>query len=272
MTLRQVLSTALVFTAFSTAGAVTFPQEGGESPDSLSVPAVKKTKRGFERPKRVDREVMKTVFIPKGQWLLGGAAAYSEYNGDNLNFLVLKNIQGLGYTLNLTPCFGYFFKDNIAAGLRYAYSRTYLNVENFQVNLGEDFNINLQNLYLKEHEYEVSGFLRTYMSIGTNKIFGFFNEMRLTYGYSQGKNSTGSGTDYDGSYQTANSIQIGIAPGLTAFVTDFASVEVSIGIMGYDFEWRNQTTNQIETGDLHKFSGNFKINLFSLNIGLMFYL
>ena len=107
---------------------------------------------------------------------------------------------------------------------------------------------------------------------GRSKIFGLFNEARLTYGYGTGKNSTGTGATYDGSYQTAQNLQIGIAPGMTAFITDWSAVEVSVGVMGFDFKWIDQKTNQIEEGHQRVSSGNFKINLFSINIGMTFYL
>ena len=232
----------------------------------------KKKKKRVERPERIDRGIMQTVFIPKGQWMTGGTVSYSEHEEDNLNFLVIKNVQGLGYTFNVSPYVGYFFKDNMAAGLRFGYNRTYLDMANFELNLGEDFNINLKDLYYLEHEYQVSGFLRTYMPIGKSKIFGLFNEVRLTYAYGVGKNSTGAGTEYDGTYEQAQSLQIGIAPGMSAFVTNWSAVEVSVGVMGYNFKWQNQKTNQVETGMRRTSSGNFKINLFSINIGMTFYL
>ena len=224
------------------------------------------------RPQRIDRGIMNSVFIPKGSWMVGGTVSYSEHEEENLNFLVLKNVEGLGYTFNVSPYIGYFFKDNVSAGFRFGYNRTYLDMANFELNLGEDFNISLKDLYYLEHQYEVSGFLRTYMPIGRSKIFGLFNEVRLTYGYGVGKNSTGSGTEYDGTFETSHNLQIGIAPGLTAFVTDWSAVEVSVGVMGYNFKWQNQKTNQIETGMRRTSSGNFKINLFSINIGMTFYL
>ena len=193
--------------------------------------------------KRIDRGVQEKVFIPKGQWLAGGSVSYS-----------------------------YFFADNMAAGFRFAYNRTYLDMPNLQLNLGDDLNISLEDLYYLQHRYDVSGFLRTYMPIGNSKIFGLFNELRLSYGYSTGKNSTGSGTEYDGTFEKANHLQIGIAPGLTAFVTNYAAVEVSMDIMGFDFKWQDQKTNQVETGKRRTSSGNFKIDLFSINIGMTFYL
>ena len=204
--------------------------------------------------KRIDRGVQERVFIPKGQWMAGG------------------DVEGKGYNFKVSPYFGYFFADNMAAGFRFAYNRTYLDMPNFNLNLGDDLNISLSDLYYLQHRYDVSGFLRTYMPIGNSKIFGLFNELRLSYGYSTGKNSTGSGTEYDGTFEKAHHLQIGIAPGLTAFVTNWAAVEVSMDIMGFDFKWQNQQTNQIETGKRRTSSGNFKIDLFSINIGMTFYL
>lgn len=239
----------------------------------FSEPASSKRKlKSSYRPVRIDREITKMTFISKGTWMTGGTASYSEHDEDNLNFLVLKDVKALGYTFSISPYVGYFFKDNVAAGMRFAYNRTYLDMDNFELNLGEDFNINLNNLYWLEHKYEVSGFLRTYMPIGKSKIFGLFNELRLTYGYGEGKNSTGSGTEYDGTYERSHNFLIGMAPGLTAFITDWSAVEVSVGVMGYNFKWVNQTTNQIETGKKRTSSGDFKINLFSINIGMTFYL
>jgi len=224
------------------------------------------------RMQRIDREIQKTVFIPKGTWMAGGTISYSEHNESNLNFLVLKDIEGKGYDFSVSPYFGYFFRDNISMGVRFAYKRNYLDLGNFDLNLGEDFNISLKNLYYLEHKYEASCFIRTYMPIGKSKIFGLFNEARLTYGYGTGKNSTGSGAEYDGSYQTVQNMQIGFAPGMTAFITDWSAVEVSVGVMGFDFKWIDQETNKVEEGRQRVSSGNFKINLFSINIGMTFYL
>ena len=232
----------------------------------------KKKRKRVERPQRIDREIMKTVFVPKGSWMAGGAVSYSEHEEDNLNFLVLKDVNALGYTFCFSPYVGYLFRYNMAAGILFSYNRTYLDLGNLDLNLGEDFNINLEDWFYLEQKYQIGGFLRTYMPIGRSKIFGLFNEMRLNYGYAVGKNSTGSGTQYDGTYEQTHSLQIGFAPGLTAFVTDWSAVEVSMGVMGFNFDWVHQKTNQVETGFRRTSSGSFKINLFSINIGMTFYL
>lgn len=224
------------------------------------------------RIERVSREELTALFIPKGQWLFGGSISYNEWDGDNLNYLVLKDINCKGHTFSASPYVGYFVANNIAVGGRFSYSRYYFNLGNFDLNLGEDFNISLKDLYLLEHNYDASAFVRTYMPLGHSKVFGFFNEARLTYGYSKGKYTTGTGVDFDGTMEHVNSIQLGFCPGLTAFATNFMAVECSVGVMGLKYKWVNQETNRVETGRNRSGSANFKINLFSVNLGMTFYL
>ena len=95
--------------------------------------------------------------------------------------------------------------------------------------------------------------------------------MRLTYGYGQGKTISGADQKATGTYQTSHSLQIGAAPGLTAFVTNNMAVEVSINVVGLKFKWAEQTTNQVERGSYRQSSADFKINIFSINIGICTY-
>ena len=227
--------------------------------------------RGKRAIERIDRDVQKAVFIPKGTWMVGGSVSYSEHDESNLNFLIMKDVEGKGYNFSISPYVGYFFRDNISAGFRFTYNRDYLDLGNMDINLG-DITLSFDDLYYLEHKYEATGFLRTYIPIGRSKIFGLFNEARITYGYGKGKNSTGSGTTYDGTFQTVQNLQIGFAPGLAAFITNWSAVEVSVGVMGFDFKWIDQQSNQVEEGSMRTSSGNFKINLFSINIGMTFYI
>lgn len=222
--------------------------------------------------KRVDRALLKSVFVPKKQWMLGGTFNYQEWDTDNINILVLKDINFEGHTFTGSPYFGYFVANNIAIGGRYTYSRHYLFLGNFDLNLGEDLNISLQDLYYLEHTHEATAFMRTYLPIGRSKMFGFFNDIQLTYSHTVGKNSTGSGAEYDGSYGKTQAIKIGFCPGMAAFVTDFLAAEASIGIMGFKYRWQDQQTNRIESGKSRSTGANFRFNLLSINLGLTFYL
>ena len=221
-----------------------------------------------------DRGIHNHTFIPKGQWMVGSTFSYSEHEDDNFSFLgVLEDIESIGYSFKVSPFFGYFIRDNVAVGGRFAYKRSYTDLGNISLDLDEDMNFSLSDVKYLEHEFSGTGFIRTYMPIGKSKVFGLFNEARLTYGYGQGKNTSGvMGTaEYSGTYQTVNKLQIGMCPGLTAFITNFAAVEVSVDVLGFDVKWTDQVTNQVETGSRRSSSANFKIDLFSINLGMNFY-
>ena len=64
--------------------------------------------RGKRAIKRIDREVQEAVFIPKGTWMAGGAVSYSEHDESNLNFLVMKDLEGKGYNFAISPVRGLF--------------------------------------------------------------------------------------------------------------------------------------------------------------------
>ena len=221
--------------------------------------------------KKMDRGIMSDYFIPKGQWLSGVTLSYTEHQDDNYKLLILKDVTSEGYSFRITPFVGYFFAENTAAGLRMSYSRSYANIGNINLDLGDDLNFEIQDQYYLEHMMSATAFLRTYMPIAKSKVFGLFNEVRLTYGYGQGKDRSGKGNDMTGTYQVINNFQEGIAPGLTAFVTDYAAVEVSIGVLGFDFKWIDQKTDQVYEGSRKKSSGNFKIDIFSINLGMSLY-
>lgn len=221
---------------------------------------------------RVNRDDLKATFVPKGQWMCGGTINFQEWDTDNIDMLVMKNMNFEGHTFSISPSVGYFVARNIAVGARYNYSRNYFYLGQFDLNLGEDFNISLADLYYLGHRHQGSVFMRNYMPIGRSRIFGFFSEIAASYAQTTSKNSTGKGVDYDGSFSKVNNLQLGFTPGMTAFFTDFAAAEVSIGVMGLNYKWGDMNTNQVETGSVRSGGANFKFNLFSVNIGIIFYL
>ena len=194
---------------------------------------------------------------------------------------MLKNLNMDGHILSCSPYVGYFVTNNLALGLRYNYSRYYFSLANLDLNLGEGLNIDLEDLYYLEHKHEVSFFMRNYMPLFGSKILGAFAEVRATYSHANGKNSSGRRTEsintLDGTYETVNKIQLGVSPGLCIFVTNFAAVETSIGVLGVDYRWSSfknvhPNSTEYEYGKNHSGGANFKFNIFTVNIGMTFYL
>ncbi len=221
--------------------------------------------------KSFDREIKSQLFVPKDSWTGGITFSYMEAAADNYQFLVLDEMKGEGYTFKVSPHAAYFIRNDLAVGLRADYKRTYLDVGNINIDLGDDLTFDISDYSYLSHGVNTSAFVRSYMSLGASKIFGFFAEASLTYGFSQGKIVSGTGKDLSGTYQKTHHFQVGCTPGLTAFVTNNMAVEVSVDILGLDFRWINQKTNQIETGTFRKSSADFSINLFSVNLGICTY-
>lgn len=220
----------------------------------------------------ISRDASKTVFIPKGQWMLGGQVAWNQWNNDNLNYLVLKDINFEGYTFSAGPYFGYFFANNMAVGGRFSYKRYFFNLGEFDLNLGDDFNIGLKDLYYLQHNYESTLFVRSYLPLGNSKIFGLFGEFQLNYTFAEGKNSTGRDETFTGVYECTHNLEIGLGGGMVVFLADHVAAEVMLNVGGYRVKWGSQNTNNIEEGRITSSGANFRINLFSIKFGVTYFL
>lgn len=221
---------------------------------------------------KFDRGIEQKTFIPKGQWMCGASFSYSEHTDDNFKFLVIDDINSVGYTFKVSPVVSYFIRDNIALGGRLAFSRSSTDLGNLSLNLGDDLNFDLSDYRDKTNSLSTSFFIRTYLNLGDSKRFGLFNEARLTYGYGRSKTEDGTGEELKGTHQIKQNLNFGLAPGITCFINDYTAVEASLDVLGLDFKWYDQKTNQVETGKRTSSGANFKINLLSISLGITFYL
>ena len=90
------------------------------------------------------------LFVPRGQWIFGGTASYSTHSNDTYRFLVVEGIESKGYTFKVSPMIAYAFRDNMALGGRFIYSRSLLKLDKADLNLGgedSDLNFELNDCY-----------------------------------------------------------------------------------------------------------------------------
>ena len=67
-------------------------------------------------------------------------------------------------------------------------------------------------------------------------------------------------------------LSLGVTPGLVAFATNNMAIEVSVGVMGLNYASAKQVHNQVTTGRRTSSNMNFKVNIFSIGLGIAFYL
>lgn len=212
------------------------------------------------------------VFVPKGQWIVGSSVSYSEHTEKNYDFLIVENIDADGYAFNVSPMFAYALKDNMALGGRFKYGRTLVRMDETQLNLDDENQFKINNIYQLKHSYSAMAIFRNYIPLGESKRFALFSETQLEVGGSQSKVYNGKGEALTGTYSKSTDLSFGVAPGMVAFINNYTAVEVSVGVLGVNLGKTRQITNQVETGEVSSTTANFKINLFSIGLGIAFYL
>lgn len=218
-----------------------------------------------------DREVQKIMFIPKGIISVGTAFSYRETSADDYEFLVVDDILGSMYSFKVSPHVGYFIKDDLSVGARFTYNRSMFKLYNTSLSLTEDLNFSIENFYTVRHSYLGSVYMRNYIGLDRTRRFALFSEVRLSVGGGQGKVMQGSGDDITGTYQNVFQVELGVMPGLCAFVTNAVAVEASVNVLGLSYKKVTQIENQVYESGLETSGANCKVDIFSINIGMSFY-
>ncbi len=214
-----------------------------------------------------------TLFVPKGQWIFGASASYSTHSNDNYSFLVIEGIDSDGHTLRVSPMIAYALHDNMALGVRFVYDRTLLRIDNARVKLGDEesgIDIGIEDFYALKHSYTGAIFWRQYIPLGASKRFAIFTDMQIAAGGTQAKFAMDQ--PVKGTYERGYKVSLGVTPGMVAFATNNMAIEVSVGVMGLNYARARQIHNQVTTGTRTSSNMNFKVNIFSIGLGIAFYL
>lgn len=236
-----------------------------EMPDSLpflAADSVQEFTRGIEQ----------ISFVPKGQWITGVSVNYSQSHQKNYQFLIAENIYGDTYSFKVSPLLMFAFKDNLAAGGRFAYQRQRTRLDNANIKIDSETSYDVSNLFAISHTYSAMGAFRNYISFGSSTRFGMFNEVQLSFSGGQSKVCNGVGEDLTGTFQHTFSFDIGVAPGVIMFLNNYSAIEVNVGVLGFGYSKSKATTDQIYIANTHNSSARFSINLFSITFGAVFYL
>jgi len=216
---------------------------------------------------------LSNLFVPRGQWIFGGTASYSVHYNDTYSFAIIDGIQSEGYTFRISPMVAYAFRSNMALGARFIYSRSLLRIDAANLKFGDSdsgIDLNVEDYYALQHSYTGAAIWRTYIPLGNTRRFAIFTEMQLTATGSQAKFAADQ--PVRGTFQRGYSLGLGLAPGLVAFATNNMAIEINVGVMGINYSSTRQVHNQVSVGKRSSSSMNFKVNLFSIGLGAVFYL
>lgn len=227
---------------------------------------------GTHAQEHFKRGLEQISFVPKGQWIGGVSVSYSQSDFENYQFLIVENLNGDTYTFKVSPMVMFCFKDNLAAGGRLSYSRSRTRLDGASLVLGADTSYDVDNLYSISHNYHGTAMFRNYISLGKSMRFGFFNEVDLSLGGGQSKLVNGTGDELTGTYERNFNLNIGLIPGIIMFLSNYSAIEVSIGVLGFNYTHTHSISDQIYQAERNRKSANFRINLFSVQFGVAFYI
>lgn len=219
-----------------------------------------------------ERDIKSNVFVPKGQWITGISFSYTQSNSNDYRFLIFEGISADTYSFKVSPMLAYAFRNDMAAGLKFSYTRTLAKLENTDIVLDSETDTNIDHIYSLGHNYYATAIYRNYFSLGNSRRFGFFNEIQLELGGGQSKLTRGGGENLTGTYETNFSLDIGIVPGLMVFLSNWSAMEVNVGVLGFSYRTTHSVNDRIYHAHRHSKSANFRINLFSITFGTTFYL
>ena len=218
------------------------------------------------------RNLEQVSFVPKGAWVAGVSVSYSQSDQDNYQFLIFEKINGDSYTFKVSPTVMFCFKDNLTDGGRFSYSRQRTRLNTADIVLDSETDYDMSNLYSISHSYLGTALFRNYISLGRSTRFGLFTEVQLQMGGGQSKLCNGAGNDLTGTYERNFQFNVGVAPGLSVFLNNYSAIEVNVGVLGFNYNHTRSVTDQIYIANRHTQQANFKINLFSITFGVMFYI
>ncbi|MDE6301431.1 MAG: hypothetical protein K2M19_06910 [Muribaculaceae bacterium] len=218
------------------------------------------------------RGIEQISFVPKGQWIGGVSVNYSQSSQNNYQFLIIENLSGDAYTFKVSPMLMFAFQNNLAAGGRFAYSRTKTKLDRTDIVLDSETSYGVENFYSISHTYTGTAAFRQYLSLGNSTRFGLFNEVQLQLGGGQSKICNGAGEDFTGTYSRHFNCNVGLAPGVVVFLSNYSALEVNVGVLGFNYTHNHLVTDRIYVASMQRSSANFKINLFSITFGVSFYI
>ncbi len=214
------------------------------------------------------------LFVPRGQWIFGGTASYSTHSNETYRFLVVEGIESKGYTFKVSPMIAYALRDNMAIGGRFIYSRSLLKLDKAELQprrRGFGPQLRGERLLFAAPQLLGGGNLAAVHSAGTQQT------LRAVQ---RNVSSSGGGTQarfandspVKGTYETGYTFSLGVSPGIVAFATNNMAVEVNVGVMGITYTHTKQVHNQVTVGKRDASMMNFKVNIFSIGLGMAFYL
>lgn len=218
---------------------------------------------------RFDRKLYNWLIYPKGQWHISLSANYGELTTDDSELLsLLKDIDVHGIIYSIKPSVSYFFKHNINAGIRLAFTKGELGIGSFKVDIDEDMNFNLHDIKYQSESYSAAIFLQQHFGLSRRGRFSVYNEVEIAAGTGNKHFIRPFDGDMRDTRTKTKNFNINYSPGVSIMMMKNAAFNLSFGIFGFHLQHEKQWENGEESGSRLTSGINFRFNIFNINFGV----
>ena len=229
---------------------------------------------------RVDRVIDKNVFAYKGEWMCGVSASYGTLSTDDSDIaLVVENLKLGGSVISVKPYFGYFYRNNLAIGARFGYTRMAGSFNNANIDLGNfingiEFSTEGIGLDYLSNAYSFALFHRAYVPLDRRGRFGVFGELELEGQFGRSFFGFMYNNEWNKSISDTYKVAFNFNPGVAAYVFPNVCATVSFGLGGLQYTHIKQYDGEMNpTGGTRDFSKlRYRLNLAEINIGVTVHL
>ncbi len=241
---------------------------------------VVRNKGGLIQINRVNREIDKNVFAYKDEWMCGVTASYGTLSTDDSDIaLVVENLKLGGSIVSVKPYVGYLYRNNLAIGARFGYTRMAGHFDNANINLGNfingiEFSTDGIALGYLSNAYSFSIFHRAYVPLDKRGRFGVFGELELEGQYGRSQFSFMYNNEWNRSISDTYKVAFNFNPGIAAYIFPNVCATVSFGLGGLKYNHIKQFDAEMNpTGGTRNYSKlAFRLNIAEINIGVTVHL
>jgi hypothetical protein len=207
----------------------------------------------------------------QGRILLGGSLGFVNFKNNQSDTLdkVLNTTKNSSLAIDLRG--GYFFADNIAAGLLIGFNNNKDNVEYFSTPPAKTINEDRNNTF------SIGLFGRMYTTPSANR-FSFFAQLNFAYFTGRAEKQTTS-IDIAGvstsktSHQEINGLGLSVNPGVAFFLSDRIALEALFGALAFSStNYKDFNTSGRPTGTSKISRLEATVSPSTLRLGISFYL
>ncbi|MBP5539397.1 MAG: hypothetical protein J6X69_06180 [Bacteroidales bacterium] len=220
---------------------------------------------GTDASQASGRSFPKRLFSAKGSWGLGLDGVYLGAKGSDSNLMMLLTGINGGFSFGrVAPMLTYTYADNLAVGFRFTYMGAKGNIDSATALGLADLNMDLSGIGLRLNAYSASVFHRNWFGLDDKGRFGIYLDAALTYQHLRAE------TSY---YGISHRAALSFSPGFEAFVMNFLSLNLSIGLASVYYEFSTVYDKSWQrTGSSNGFHAGTGLSVLDINFGLTFYL